>query len=242
MRTCIFCSSSPVTAEHVWPSWLVDRFPRTKIRVRRWTASEILDYPAISIVTRVRAVCATCNNGWMSELENSAKPVLVPLVDGERMTLAADQQTIAAIWAVKTSMVFEHTLGPSAAYWTPDERSRFADTPYLIPGETLVRIAGYAGTQLAYFFGGATQLSSSAGPLAQGFRATLVVGRLVLQVESDRWKETTGRMGLWWPPTHAARSEWIFPVQHHEVRAPPGEPLDDQAIRDFARGASTGRV
>ncbi|MDG9674819.1 hypothetical protein [Micromonospora sp. DH14] len=58
-----------------------------------------------------RAVCAVCNNGWMSRLEAAAKPILMNLFDARRTNtstmLSTDEATVLARWAVKTSWTSE---------------------------------------------------------------------------------------------------------------------------------------
>ncbi|MCD2191620.1 hypothetical protein [Actinomycetospora soli] len=56
----------------------------------------------------VSAFCRPCNNGWMSRLETSARPVLTSLIDaadGTCIVLDRDQQLILARWAYKTLIV-----------------------------------------------------------------------------------------------------------------------------------------
>ena len=74
---------------------------------------------------RARAVCRICNGGWMSGLEQRAKPVLLTMMNASRpdsvTTLTpGDAETVAA-WAVKTAwMSEESTPGPRAT--TPQMR------------------------------------------------------------------------------------------------------------------------
>ncbi len=53
-------------------------------------------------------VCEGCNHGWMSQLENAAKPVLAPAIARERgCRFDLREQWIAAKWAVKTVYVLQ---------------------------------------------------------------------------------------------------------------------------------------
>ena len=89
-RACAFCGSDKdLTREHVWPRWaqdLVGAEPAPYVAAvekeitRVWTAS-----PA---TLTVRLVCRACNNGWMARLEHAARPVLTPLIIGERAVLS----------------------------------------------------------------------------------------------------------------------------------------------------------
>ena len=116
-RTCIFCGGSPVTNEHAWPDWLLEFvrnanpdtertvYARVDGRmVRHWTTEKPEQ--------KVKVVCGSCNHGWMSRLEDAAKPLLVPMFKGEQVSFDLKQQLILATWAVKTGMVFEFTPSP----------------------------------------------------------------------------------------------------------------------------------
>jgi hypothetical protein len=60
-----------------------------------------------SFQEKTRVVCQSCNNGWMSKLEEAAQPVLTPAIQRSRCLLTADEQAVAAAWAFKTCLVFQ---------------------------------------------------------------------------------------------------------------------------------------
>lgn len=52
---------------------------------------------------RIKGVCETCNNTWMSQIESAAKPLLEPMIRGQRRAIPPrDQKTIATWMALKT--------------------------------------------------------------------------------------------------------------------------------------------
>jgi hypothetical protein len=54
----------------------------------------------------IKAVCAGCNNGWMSQLETQAKPLLEPMILGKRrVVLPNDRARIVSTWAMKTALM-----------------------------------------------------------------------------------------------------------------------------------------
>lgn len=59
---------------------------------------------------RVKVVCKPCNNNWMSQLEDAAKPYIVELLTGHG-TLDAEELEVLGRWAIKTAMMCE--------YWYP---------------------------------------------------------------------------------------------------------------------------
>jgi hypothetical protein len=106
---CAFCGSPkrPRGREHVFADWLnsigleagqVEVHTGRLNRVaRRWTTE--------GFTATVRAVCDSCNHGWLSRLEAAAKPVLTPLILGQSVELSVDDQRLIAAWACKTALV-----------------------------------------------------------------------------------------------------------------------------------------
>jgi hypothetical protein len=56
----------------------------------------------------VECVCRDCNNGWMREIENLAKPIMTPLILGKPGRIWPRDQQIIATWAVLKAMVANH--------------------------------------------------------------------------------------------------------------------------------------
>jgi hypothetical protein len=112
MRCCIFCGKSPTSSEHIVPAWAGEILTRTQPppsrpdrivvgRHKRWSEGnnpdvqqEWLNKEGPSFT--VKCVCDGCNNGWMSDIEGSAKPILTPMIEDQATTLSnADQESIA---------------------------------------------------------------------------------------------------------------------------------------------------
>lgn len=108
-RACVFCGSRPVTAEHVCPQWI-----GRNIRVQGslvLTMGERQMREARALDLRVRAVCRSCNGGWLSDLEGAFSAKMLPAIDGRPVMLDETEQTMVATWAVKTWMLLEMALG-----------------------------------------------------------------------------------------------------------------------------------
>ena len=109
-RGCIFCGKSPTTREHLVPKWVSAVLkqdhrgldPRggveaevllrqTLIHRATWSNPNAIDFVA-------NCVCASCNGGWMSVIENEAKLVLTPLIKGTWKTLDVPAQRTIANW------------------------------------------------------------------------------------------------------------------------------------------------
>lgn len=154
---CIFCDGRPLSKEHVFGDWLRDIFPRDAGTthtdgVINWGAGGLTSAEA-TVITRkrqghagtrkVRVVCKTCNNGWMSLLEERTKPLLKPLIAGQDAVLDANAQKTLATWAAKTAITAEH-LKPRPGMIRPNECRWIKDN--LAPPEGChVWVAAYDG-------------------------------------------------------------------------------------------------
>ena len=56
---------------------------------------------------KVQQVCEDCNSGWMSGLEDAAKPLFVDLSEHSRAEFSGQESRLLACWAVKTAIMFE---------------------------------------------------------------------------------------------------------------------------------------
>ncbi len=146
-KYCVFCArplaKSTSTREHAVPQWLLRllKIENTSIQPAGWRSGQSYSrnpHPWLQLV--VRAVCATCNSGWLSDLENAVKPLLRDLVvaqDCALATLGREEQTVLARWTTKTLFLIHRTTGiptiiPPAAY-----RSLY-DAPTQLPSGTHV--------------------------------------------------------------------------------------------------------
>jgi hypothetical protein len=95
-RRCIFCNAIGVTVEHVWPKWLRAFVPATATSHNFLTGlihrtrpdRELRTWAGDPQSRGVKAVCQGCNGGWMSRLEERAKPILLPLLAGQSKALS----------------------------------------------------------------------------------------------------------------------------------------------------------
>ena len=127
---CIFCGSGRLTKEHILPRWLQGVLPKKFAGLSHSVTR--LPYPDGSVlplhssyrptrqgdplVRTLRVVCRTCNNGWMSKLQNIAKPSLLPLIlnaDWSGLTIG-DLKSIAS-WVAMTCAVNEYADPPTVS-------------------------------------------------------------------------------------------------------------------------------
>jgi hypothetical protein len=93
MRECIFCgATSDITREHIWADWLkeyiakdIDGYQAATITINQPSVASTVREKKISGDPRSRkakCVCGSCNNGWMSQLQERAKPLVLSLIEG----------------------------------------------------------------------------------------------------------------------------------------------------------------
>ena len=56
----------------------------------------------------IRTVCADCNSGWMSSIEEMTRPVLEPLIRGQSSFLDQKAQKTLATWSAMKTMIAEY--------------------------------------------------------------------------------------------------------------------------------------
>lgn len=115
-NVCIFCKSPGLTCEHIFPDWLEEYIPREIENTESLTTVFHADHietkrqsrPGDPHSRRLRVVCGGCNSGWMSILQKSTKPILVPLILGEASEINAEAQKKLATWATMATMVADY--------------------------------------------------------------------------------------------------------------------------------------
>lgn len=146
-KNCIFCGHPDISKEHIWSKWTYKYVPtvpgaynvQTTILSARHdpkvTAVNTTKQRQGSVNTiKIKAVCRIhCNNGWMSVLETSVKPILIPLLSGEPAVLGQQSQRTLATWAAMKAMICESNDLDDVAT-TQEERLRLMQS--LTPPDT----------------------------------------------------------------------------------------------------------
>jgi hypothetical protein len=107
--SCAFCGSvGKLTLEHVLGKWIATiGAPVGDVRPRAGRLNQIGEEfgksPAYS--QTVKEVCASCNQGWMAQLEGTARRVLAPFILGKLGTIQPSDLGSVAAWAHKTALV-----------------------------------------------------------------------------------------------------------------------------------------
>src|SRR5262249_6953909 len=133
-RFCIYCGGPGLSKEDIWPIWAKPYVPRNMPRYSFMRGvlnpNQQLQRDAKIISgdpqsRKVRAVCRKCNNGWMSVLQEHTKPVILPILKGERTVLDRTKQNILAAWAAMTVICAEYIEPTRASISVVDRRHLF---------------------------------------------------------------------------------------------------------------------
>jgi hypothetical protein len=117
---CLSCGETSATrsGEHVFAQWLLDYLhaltsPISHFRYQAdGTSTPHRGQIALDSL-RLKRICEPCNNGWMSRLEERAKPILVRLMERKLALDALDdeQRRLLARWAGKTAIIESYAIG-----------------------------------------------------------------------------------------------------------------------------------
>lgn len=234
-----------MSKEHFWPDWMRSLLSRevanshiSEVRTSQFKEPPVLTKrqerqgPVSS--KRIRVVCKTCNNGWMSQLESEAKPILLSLINSGRKVLSQRETSILARWAVTKAVVGEHAE-PGTALTPPLDRENIR-----IGGQIPSYFRVYLSRHLtestaAYLRHSATISFSRSGPnppLESGISRNIqiisfVVGELFFCVFAAR--ADGGDIDEIFRPGSMVR---IFPFHHEEFALLPE--LPQAALADIA--------
>lgn len=252
-KRCIFCQArTKLTREDFLPQWFRELFPAPlgseKLRLNAevsWFEREASTGDLVMIVApgklarpgdladqTLRIACAPCNNGWMSRLQQDAKPHLTPYILGGWSPFSQDARNVVSSWATMFSMVVEFGDEPSAVV-PPVEREVFMRD--LRPPIGAYVWAGRLCGDLPYWFHRrALRLTvdprdRKREPNAQ--LTTIVLGQLLLQVYL-----TTSDLTAF-DPIERAFEQGLCPLWPLEPGAPTGVDLpirNGEAVRAFA--------
>jgi hypothetical protein len=137
-----------MTAEHVWGDWIAkhakDDADLNKVRLGHTILGQHGEPRSQSVSTRaggplrstVPVVCAPCNSGWLSRIQNTSKSYLIPLIEGRRdQVIGPDAQTALATWATMATITGENILrSPTSIAVPQSDRNAFMDTAMPLDG------------------------------------------------------------------------------------------------------------
>jgi hypothetical protein len=234
---CVFCGfKGKMTSEHVFPLWTRQAvLPDAKGDsgyIFRGPDGGFEVVPGMPVAAlQVKRVCGPCNNGWLSDLEQKAIPLLTRPIQGDPTTLHFLDVQTAATWAYKTCILADlassHLLAALPFRWLGQRRHP--------PPDVVITLATYGGVRYPQFALSRPVhyriRSGSTGKMdLNAYLITIGIGHLVFQVfghhirgaidlSPSDWKRDYSR--VIWPPPGSTR--WPAP------RA-----LDDEKFFRFA--------
>lgn len=251
-RLCVFCGGAvKMTNEHVWGRWL-KQYVKQDMRKHSLGVSVVnrLGIPneessyiraGDPLGSKVKVVCETCNNTWLSGIQDTAKPYLLPLIKGEPTVLGHDGQHVVATWATMATMTAEFLLrDPVDRVVTQSERTVFMDTRapnsdwriWLGRYRRVRWLGQWVHTSIPVFDAAEVAKAEAAGrPQCNMQTSTFVVGELYVHVFSGahadfvrdwHWKtapRARAMLAPLWPPRHDFIAWPINGISDHEAIA-----------------------
>jgi hypothetical protein len=138
-RLCLFCDSKADSREHIIPRWVLEELEwgRGPFAISFESKTPV---KLVSPERKAKVVCKQCNEGWMHQLEDAAKPILSPLMCDISIPLDLLQQYTIVKWAVKTAMVHDGAARNRPIHYEREMCSSFR-LRSAIPPRTTVWIA-----------------------------------------------------------------------------------------------------
>jgi hypothetical protein len=160
LRVCLFCSQrlDDRAKEHVIPLWLQQYLGITEdqlaLIVGEAKTDRISDERRLAVDQHLEGrICARCNNGWMSALENETSPLLKTLLSCEKdiSSLNMHQKLLFARWAAKTAFM----MNSASAFDRKVPQEHFAElyrSPTRLPGGVFVLAQQHRHTEGFHLF------------------------------------------------------------------------------------------
>lgn len=133
-RRCLFCGQQGSSREHIIAKWIgrslkPDPIPGTVIRFRHAFANPeagiaLREKSAAGPAYYTRAFCRECNTGWMADLEGAVKPLLAPMLSGQRRLVSREASRLLAFWVTKTILAFQSVESDVTKFARPDDFTR----------------------------------------------------------------------------------------------------------------------
>lgn len=213
-------------------------FPVTDATFRKihMDGSTIKQWHAPELNLKSNVVCATCNNGWMSDIENLyAKPAMADLILGKRVgAISRKRARGISLFAFKTAVVANHSLPKSELFFDQADRYAFRESfkkgSFRIPPDVAMWLVGMQPVA-----GGGISSINAYFPNQDAPHLTLNVcsfwvGCLGFQVVSAKSTNAGKVESLPTPPNLTIQ---FYPTLEPNVRWPRPNVLRAEAFNDF---------
>ncbi len=235
---CIFCGEDgKASTEHVIPKWtgpVLLRLPTTGVNpggrpmTHRFTPSEgnetrAKEWESDGPSLTTAAVCLECNNGWLSELESLASPLVGSLLLGKPTSLTAEQQAVVAFWSYKTVLLLQ-MIRAKADRPIPARRFRELFELGRPPADVRVWLGSPSGHQAMHETSTGIRLSTNQLAVP-GFFTALALGRLLILC-AGRLQTGIEQLRIGHDANPRITTE-VWPASLRAARWPPAEELND---------------
>jgi hypothetical protein len=194
---CAFCEINPAdSVEDVIAKWFLRQRNALNIHIKRKMSYEGEIQTSIGNAgVLAECVCGPCNHGWMSRLENQAKPIFGKLDRGFPATISSEDAVILSRWMFKTAVTYEYAKaelsGINKRYFLGQERHRFFhDFSFPIDMRVFATRLAYKDQPSEFnLFNSKVTCTYSTGTKLfrfSGYVFTFVVDQLVLQLFTAR--------------------------------------------------------
>lgn len=175
-RKCIFCGEEgKLSKEHLWPDWLGKMYLRTGDEKHTFGSQSsadktlvrdgVYERPGHLFSLKIKVVCQTCNNGWMSQVENDTKPILLNLINGQKFKITKAEIEALAFWVALKVVTAEFAEKKESLYVTPFEERQEMMNKRKIPSFFNIFVSGHSiGHNSAWLRNSWTMAFSPKGP------------------------------------------------------------------------------
>ncbi len=112
VSTCGYCGGPGTTKEHIFGRWAVRRIgltPHTKVihSVYQSSTPGPVSRPGSPRSLSLKIACKTCNNHWMGDIQDSARPIIERIAKGDWFQPSGEERLALARWAVLVVMSWQ---------------------------------------------------------------------------------------------------------------------------------------
>jgi hypothetical protein len=244
---CVFCGQrKPASEEDVIPKWIRRTLNITSEVIIRAEPTGATARTQHLRITLQDMVCETCNNTWMSRLENrGVKPFLEPMLTNKHdVNLDAAVQRDLARWAVTKVLLMEYAmrqrrahLRPVAGYLPSEPELAWLYAHDDPPPRSRVWLGAFdAGNTTVVTTQSRLMISAptSVGPQLPAHLTTLTIGYVLLQVFSTNFvladEQAADEYGLNPPQPYAQALTRIWPAGQNSVPWPPSAYVSPEVL------------
>jgi hypothetical protein len=189
-----------LTREHLWSDWIGRLFSGQEFSWRHIDpeTSQTIQGKSKSFDRKVKAVCADCNNGWMSDLETVVQPVLSAIIrDGARTHFTSRDVTKLAAFTFKNAVIANCVNPKREPFFTRAAREHFRETREVPPDVHMWIAALDSPTTTGAFWGYViSDQNSQPGTWWHDLEIyvfTFAIGHLALQLRAFRYGNILNR-------------------------------------------------